>query len=158
MKQARMRQRHARRDRTPAAIGLAPPAPPVTAPRGDAKPIAAEAALPATRQLRRQERRAQAKAARRGTPATVLADAATVPVEAAADAHPAPRADEALAPLPRSRALTKPRSRLLMVLDRLVRPLRRATLVRATPRDELEALRRQLSAAQATLDRLLGAQ
>lgn len=158
MKQARMRQRHVRRDRTPAAIGLAPPAPPVTAPRGDTVASAADAALPATRQLRRQERRAQAKAARRGTPTTALAEAATVPVEATAGSPAAPREEEDLAPLPRHRALARPRSRLLVVIDRFVRPLRRAPAARPAPRDELEALRRQLAAAQATLDRLLGAQ
>lgn len=148
MKQARLRQRPARRDRTPAAIGLAPPKPPLTPPRADApalpltdadEPLAITAP---SRQLRRQERRVQSKAARRGKPG-------------APGAPPVATLPEDLSPLPRARALAKPRSRALVILDRLVRPWRRAAPIATSPAAELDLLRRQLGAAQATLDRLL---
>lgn len=154
MKQARARQRHARRNGTPAAIGLAPPKPPIAPPRADASAIplpASDEPLAITapsRQLRRQERRAQSKAGRRGKPEA----AAVAPIAEA----PAP---EPIAPLPRSRSLAKPRSRALIILDRLVRPWRRTVPVApASSAAELHLLRRQLGAAQATLDRLMGAQ
>ena len=99
MKQARTRQRHSHRDRNASDVGHAPQRPPVTPPRSTERsaiplPDVDEPLVecgPLSRQSRRQERRAQAKAARRrGAPVSV---AALVPTETAVVAAVAPVAD-----------------------------------------------------------------
>ncbi|WP_337137664.1 hypothetical protein [Sphingomonas aquatica] len=135
---------------------------------------------PISRQSRRQERRAQAKAARRRGPvvtqplptSTIAEHLVEEPVVAAppvthpvAVEPPAPPAepvvaaldDPQLTPLPRHRALTKPRSRAMVILDRLFRgPFRRRRPIDALPPlDQLRSLRDDLARVQGTIDRLL---
>ncbi|MBY0283692.1 MAG: hypothetical protein K2W81_06975 [Sphingomonas sp.] len=128
---------------------------------------------PLSRQSRRQERRAQAKAARRrGAPVSL---AALVPTETAVVAAVAPVADAiaplaapiaeraeqaapdpAMTPLPRHMALAKPRSRTMIILDRLFRgPFRRRPIEALPPVDQLRMLRDDLASVQTTIDRLL---
>ncbi|MBX9859980.1 MAG: hypothetical protein K2Y20_10380 [Sphingomonas sp.] len=128
---------------------------------------------PLSRQSRRQERRAQAKAARRrGVPVslTPLVPTETAVVEAVAPvaeavaplaAPIAERAEKAapdpeITPLPRHRALAKPRSRTMIILDRLFRgPFRRRPIEALPPVDQLRMLRDDLASVQTTIDRLL---
>ena len=126
---------------------------------------------PLSRQSRRQERRAQAKAARRrGTPVAVAplvptettAIEAIEPVADAAAAAPIAEAAEQISidpettPLPRHKALARPRSRAMIILDRLFRgPFRRRPIEALPPIDQLRALRDDLASVQTTIDRLL---
>lgn len=188
MKQARARQRQSHRVRNASGAGAPPQRPPVTPPRPSersaiplpdtAEPLVERA--PISRQSRRQERRAQAKAARRRGPVVtqalptstiaghlveetvVAAPAVTHPVTVEPPAPPAEPAIAALddphpAPLPRHRALTKPRSRAMVILDQLFRgPFRRHRPIDALPPlDQLRSLRDDLASVQATIDRLL---
>lgn len=181
MKQARTRQRHSHRDRNASDVGHAPQRPPVTPPRSTERgaiplPDVDEPLVecgPLSRQSRRQERRAQAKAARRrGAPVSL---AALVPIETAVVAAVAPVADAiaplaapiaeraeqaapdpAMTPLPRHMALAKPRSRTMIILDRLFRgPFRRRPIEALPPVDQLRMLRDDLASVQTTIDRLL---
>lgn len=180
MKQARTRQRHSHRDRNASVGSHAPQRPPVTPPRSterSAIPLPevdeplVEHTPPLSRQSRRQERRAQAKAARRrGAP---MAAAALVPTETAAIAavepvteavaaapiaEPAAQAssDPDVTPLPRHKALAKPRRRAMIILDRLFRgPFRRRPIEALPPIDQLRMLRDDLASVQGTIDRLL---
>lgn len=158
MKQARVHQRSARQNRTSAAIALPPPKPPVASSPSNANSAKMAVPLPQgeeplinnerapSRQLRRQQRRAKAKTARRAQSST-----AAVPQAATAPATESLVADTQPAPLPRNRALAKPRSRFLTVIDRWLRPSKTPAIVRS----ELEALRNQIRTVQRTLDRLL---
>lgn len=189
MKQARARQRQSHRVRNTSGAGLPPQRPPVTPPRASERsaiplPDTNEPLVecpPISRQSRRQERRAQAKAARRrgpvvaqALPASTMAGhlaeesvtAASAVTHPAAPEPPAKPEDPAIAalddpypaPLPRHRALTKPRSRAMVILDRLFRgPFRRHRPIDALPPvDQLRRLREDLARVQATIDRLLG--
>ncbi|WP_066648957.1 hypothetical protein [Sphingomonas sp. CCH10-B3] len=125
---------------------------------------------PISRQSRRQERRAQAKAARRRGPvvtqplptSTIAEHLVAHPVAVEPPAPPAEPVvaaldDPQLTPLPRHRALTKPRSRAMVILDRLFRgPFRRRRPIDALPPlDQLRSLRDDLARVQGTIDRLL---
>lgn len=188
MKQARARQRQSHRVRNASGAGLPPQRPPVTPPRASERsaiplPDSDEPLVertPISRQSRRQERRAQAKAARRRGPVVAqplpamtlvqhpVGTSAVVAPAAAKSAEPEPSAtppepaiaaldDPYPAPLPRHRALTKPRSRALVILDRLFRgPFRRRRPIEALPPvDQLRSLRDDLARVQGTIDRLL---
>lgn len=183
MKQGRVRHRNARQHhRTPSVICLPPPRLPVTPPREEreartedqlAIPLTDQPealvtdtpTLPQNRQQRRQALRDAAKASgtrRAGRAAKSTVSAAVdqpriVPIEAAPTlAFKTEAAAEAkeLAPLPRSQSLARPRSGMMIVLDRMLRPLRRTATV---PADEMRLLQTQLAAAQQTLNRLLSA-
>lgn len=181
MKQARTRQRQSHRDRNASGVGHAPQRPPVTPPRSTERsaiplPDVDEPLVecgPLSRQSRRQERRAQAKAARRrGAPVSLaaLVPTETAVVEAVASvadtiaplaAPIAERAEQAapdpeITPLPRHLALAKPRSRAMIILDRLFRgPFRRRAIEALPPIDQLRRLRDDLASVQSTIDRLL---
>jgi len=181
MKHGRARQHHARREQTPSAICLAQPKPPVTNPRpepevaralslpqSDEPLVNPTPAPPQSRQSRRQERRAQAKIGRRAPPIVSLA-LITPPVSVPVGPIVAPVAPvtpprmvpidmtDAAVALPRSRALAKPRSRVLVILERLFRgPFRRSKPIEALPPvEQLRSLRETLATVQQTLDRLL---
>lgn len=64
--------------------------------------------------------------------------------------------DPAMTPLPRHKSLAKPRSRAMVILDRLFRgPFRRRPIEALPPIDQLRALRDDLVRVQTTIDRLL---
>ncbi|MBA4047289.1 MAG: hypothetical protein C0476_01965 [Sphingomonas sp.] len=64
--------------------------------------------------------------------------------------------DPEITPLPRHKALAKPRSRAMIILDRLFRgPFRRRPIEALPPIDQLRALRDNLASVQSTIDRLL---
>ena len=132
-----------------------------------------ESGAPLSRQSRRQERRARAKAARRrGVPValapvvpteTAVANAddpvteALTPLAAPIVQHCEPAApDQEFAPLPRHKALARPRSRAMIILDRLFRsPFRRRPIEALPPIDQLKMLRDDLATVQTTIDHLL---
>ena len=176
MKHGHQRQRQLHREKTSSVICLPPPKPPIAAPRPEpevarAMPLpkkaephtlkgrrAAPAPLPQSRQLRRQTKRAQAKAVTRGTAApAVIADQTAM-------ASTAP-SSEPLAPLPKNRALalTQPRG-LTQIGAQIGNWLRSLVMVRrpasgtsvARPAvSQIKALRREVAMIQRTLDQLL---
>lgn len=148
------------RSQTPDVICLPPPRPSVSQP--------GEASVQ-SRQMRRQARRTEMKAARRG-PAQRPITAAPKPeipsieeVEAALAVVSAPVVEpivepETIAPLPRNRSLaTQPRG-LMRIGQWLHRLVRKSAPARVSPADavaQLKAMRVEVSRMQHTLDRLL---
>lgn len=173
MKNGRSHHRPSRnRNHTPTVICLPPPRPPITQPRMEPDatpaiplPVGDEAlathhqpgeAAAQSRQLRRQARRAEMKASRRGPP--LPGQVSAIPATAAPKAEMSP-VGENVEPLPRNRSLaTQPRG-LARIGQWIGRLIRRSAPTRATPGDvvtQLRAMRSEMTQMQQTLDRLLG--